>query len=144
MDRTLRLALIVGALLAGGGVFYHYVIFLPHVEEQRRADTREREERRKEAYSLCMAEAHSQYDASWTSECKSVAEADAKSMKDCLRDPIVMTNPLMGAPHCRRTYGNSDPSRECRLPIKLSESLNEAYKQAQARCATQARIGVEY
>ncbi len=34
MDKMLKLALAIAMLLAGGGVFYHYVIFLPAVERQ--------------------------------------------------------------------------------------------------------------
>ena len=35
MDKLLKVAVIVGFLLTGFGVFYHYVIFLPDLERQR-------------------------------------------------------------------------------------------------------------
>jgi hypothetical protein len=37
VDKLLKIAVIVGVLLAGIGVFYHYVIFLPDLERQRAA-----------------------------------------------------------------------------------------------------------
>jgi hypothetical protein len=43
VDKLLKIAVIVGALLAGFGVFYRYVIFLPDLEQQRVA----KEEREK-------------------------------------------------------------------------------------------------
>ena len=90
-----------------------------------------------------MADAKSQYDSDWANACQSVAEINAESLKDCLHDPSVMSNQYMGAAYCKRTYGNSDPSPECTLPRKRSETVNEYHKQAQARCAAEARLGVE-
>jgi len=52
MDKAVKFAIIVGILLAGFGVFYHYVIYLPNLE-QRRVE-REREE--KEAAKRAEAE----------------------------------------------------------------------------------------
>ena len=43
MDKAVKFAIVVGVLLAGFGVFYHYVIYLPDLE-QRKAE-REREEK---------------------------------------------------------------------------------------------------
>ena len=53
MDKAVKFAIIVGILLAGFGVFYHYVIYLPDVE-QRRVE-RERDE--KEASNRAEVEA---------------------------------------------------------------------------------------
>jgi len=32
VDKAVKLAIIVGILLAGSGIFYHYVIYLPDLE----------------------------------------------------------------------------------------------------------------
>lgn len=45
MDKAFKFAIIVGVLLAGFGLFYHYVIYLPDVEQRRV----ERERAEKEA-----------------------------------------------------------------------------------------------
>jgi hypothetical protein len=48
MDKLLKGSLAIGALLAGFGVFYHYVFFIPTVEREKQervqAQQREREE----------------------------------------------------------------------------------------------------
>ena len=35
MDKIVKLAIIVGILLAGSGIFYHYVIYLPDLEQRK-------------------------------------------------------------------------------------------------------------
>ena len=49
MDKAFKFAIIVGILLAGFGVFYHYVIFLPDVEQRRVEREREEKEAAKHA-----------------------------------------------------------------------------------------------
>lgn len=139
MDKLLKMAVVVGALLAGIGVFYHYVIFLPGIEREKATQA----DRRQQAYGRCIEQAESIYDASWAAACKNVAQSDAMELKNCLSDKMVMTNPYMGAAYCKRTYGATDPSSECTLPKARAESINAAHKQAQQRCATEARLGVE-
>lgn len=143
MDQVLRNALIAGALLAGGGVFYHYGIFLPRVEEQKRSDIREKEANRKQVYSDCMEQARSQYDSSWAAACQSVAESSAMELKNCLKDKLVMSNQFMGAEYCQKTYGSADASPDCILPGKRADTITGYFKHSQDRCATEARLGVQ-
>ena len=81
MDKLVKLALVLGALLAGVGVFHHYVIFLPGIErakqeqaaakesakqEQVAAEKREaaaKESARQAAYWACKVNARTNYDA---------------------------------------------------------------------------------
>jgi len=45
MDKAVKLAIIVGILLAGSGIFYHYVIYLPDLEQRKvERDRADREE----------------------------------------------------------------------------------------------------
>lgn len=141
-NRLLRLALAVGVLLAGAGVFYHYVVYLPHVDEQKRADARARDEARTEGYSRCMQAAREQYDSDWADTCKSVAQSNAIELKNCLRDRLVMSNQFMGAEYCKRKYGEADASPNCTLPGKRADAVNDYYKAAKATCAAEARLGV--
>lgn len=57
MDTFIKLAVLIGALLGGGALFYHYVIYLPDAdrqkaaqaaEEQRQKDIRAAEERQRQ------------------------------------------------------------------------------------------------
>ena len=139
MDKLLKLAIVFGVLLAGTGVFYHYVIFLPGVEKEKTAQLG----RRQEAYSRCIEQTESIYDANWAAACKDVAQLEAVELRNCLSDRMVMTNPYMGAAYCKRTFSGADPSPECTLPRVRAESIDTAHKQAQQRCATEARLGVE-
>jgi hypothetical protein len=139
MDKLTRMAVIAGVLLAGIGVFYHYVIFLPGVEHDKAAQA----VRRQAAYSRCMEQADSIYNADWATACKDVAESAAVELRNCLSDKLIMTNPYMGASYCKRTFAGADPSPECTLPKSRAQSLNAAHKEAQQRCATEARLGVE-
>jgi len=95
MDKLLKFAIVVAVLLAGGGVFYHYVIFLPKVErtkqeqiteenrikqvqidEAKRAAESERQEAARKdlakqvGYEQCLQTARVNYAANWATACK--------------------------------------------------------------------------
>ncbi len=139
MDKITKLAVITGALLAGIGVFYHYVIFLPGVER----DKADKARHRQDAYGQCMEQADISYSTGWATACKNVAESTAMELKNCLSNKVIMTNPYMGASYCNRTFGVADPSPECTLPESRANSLNATYKEEQQRCATEARLGLK-
>lgn len=150
MDKAVKLAIIVGALLGGFGVFYHYVVFLPETQrekstaaEREKQETERRELQRRMAYDTCLGAARRNYDANWAAACKDVAVSRAVELKSCLSDKLVTTNPYLGAEHCKRTYGNADPSPECTLPRSRAQSINATHKQEQDRCATEARLGLQ-
>lgn len=150
MDKVVKLAIIIGAFLAGVGVFYHYVIFLPEAqrEESSAADRQKREIelrelQRRNAYGACLGEARRNYEAQWAASCKEVAVTRAGELKSCLSNKSVVTNPYMGADFCKRSYGDADPSPQCSLPQSRAQFINDTYKQEQDRCATEARLGLQ-
>jgi hypothetical protein len=61
-------------LLAGGGIFYHYVIFLPNLEkqEQARAENLRQEEalQRKTQHEKCVNDADAHYEEMWKANCE--------------------------------------------------------------------------
>lgn len=138
MDKALKIAVIIGALFAGFGVFYHFVIFLPGVEREKAIAA----EARRVAYDRCIDWAQRDYDADWAAACKTLAATRAKELKDCLSDKTVTTNPYLGPGYCKRMYADAESSPECTLPRAQADSINAAHKQQQQRCATEARLGL--
>ena len=142
MDRAVKLAIILGALLAGFGVFYHYVVFLPGAQRERAtAAERERQEKataaegerqvterrdlqRRIAYESCLVAARRNYDADWATACESVAATREEQLKNCLSDKSIISNRYLGPEHCHSTYGGADPSPECTLPKTRAESID--------------------
>lgn len=132
MEKLLKIAVMIGLLLAGGGVFYHYVVFLPAVEQQKAAKAEEekaeaarQEEARQQQYETCTASARENYESNWAAACKHVAATRADELRSCLADKLVMTNPYMGASYCKSEYGKSDASADCSLPKGRAESINK-------------------
>jgi hypothetical protein len=149
MEKLLKVAVILGALLAGVGVFYHYVIFLPSVERQKieRAETEKREAANQEAsrqrfYEACKKDARSNYSANWAAACEDHAHTQTNRLRGCLSDQTIITNPYMGENYCKTTFGDIDPSPDCSLPKSRSESINQANKDAQQQCLAEARGGL--
>ena len=87
MDKIVKIGILLGSLLAGLGVFYHYVIFLPGVEQRKteqieasnrqaeaeKAEAEKREVLRLKFYEACKQDATSTYIETWASACKAVA-----------------------------------------------------------------------
>jgi len=70
VDKFVKISIIVAALMAGFGVFYHYVIHLPAIErekrdaeEQEKADAALAEAARKSQYESCKGRAAQMYNA---------------------------------------------------------------------------------
>lgn len=149
MDKLLRNALIAGILLAGFGIFFHYVIFLPSVERQKAAQiAAEKEQAAKQqaarqlTYSTCMAEASSAYDTQWATACMSVAKENKIGYSRCIRDSSIMTNEFMGKSYCERVYGDSDPSPDCSLPSKRADGVNEYFEAGKRKCMEELKAGI--
>lgn len=169
MDKLVKISIIIACLLAGFGVFYHYVIFLPDVEqnkiereraEKEVADTRakvekllaaQREEAEKQeaerrklerqsAYYDCLGRAGKTYDANWANECKAQAKARLVHLKNCLEDPNRGGNQFMGAKYCQSTYGGADPSPTCSLPSGVAENINKSHDKAKQQCLAEAKL----
>ncbi len=69
MEEMLKIAVILGSLLIGFGVFYHYVIFLPSVEnrkmqqaEKEKRESAEQANQRQLTYLTCMSAVGQDYD----------------------------------------------------------------------------------
>ena len=161
MDKLLKLAIIIAVLMAGGAVFYHYVVFLPGEEQakreqaesqQRAAAQREesqqraaalRDASRKVAYEECKDTARRSYDANWAAACKGAAKQRRVGFENCLEDRAVMSNQFMGKPYCEKTYGGEiDESGQCSLSGARSETINGIYKDAQEKCMAEAKSGL--
>lgn len=63
MTKSLQLAIALGVLLAGGSVFYHYVVFLPDIRAK---------------YEGCLRNARLNYEREWAAMCKALQKD-----KDC-------------------------------------------------------------
>ena len=75
-------------MLAGAGVFYHFAIYLPGFDSDRKAAevaataVQEKKERSKLiAYEACLEAAREGCDADWATACKSVAAKQRRSRK---------------------------------------------------------------
>ena len=95
MHKSTQLAIVIGVLLAGFGVFYHYVIYLPAID-----DARQR------TYERCKAFARQQYEADWANMCNSID----KSKKDCQLPRLV-------ADRVNKDY--QDAAQRCLAEAKL-------------------------
>ena len=149
MEKLVKVAVILGALLAGIGVFYHYVVFLPSVERQKieSAENEKRETAKQEAsrqmfYEACKRDASNNYLANWAVACEDIAKIRTSQLRGCLSDQTIITNPYMGENYCKTTFGDIDPSPNCTLPKVRAESINQADKDLQQRCLAEARDGL--
>ena len=156
MDKMIRLAVIVAVLLAGVGVFYHYVIFLPSVEqkkaeaEQKKADLEqsekqkiaEKESARKVAYNSCVVAAATDYESNWATACEETAKTRLASHQACLSDPSIINNQYMGEAFCKRTYPLLDGKPDCALPMAKVELADQRHAKAKERCLAEAKSGL--
>lgn len=141
LDKYLKAALVLGVLLAGAGVFYYFVLFLPSVERDKQALAASEKLQRTQAYERCKAVADTVYDFDWANACKTTAQNSARLLAQCLEDPTITGNPYMGKRYCANTYGNADAKPECTLPNSVAENLNRRVKEAREKCLNEAKIG---
>ena len=163
MDKAIKFAIIVGVLLAGSGVFYHYMIFLPDLEQRKverelaerqeaaQRATQERQEaavrdyqelaeaqnrkiEREIAYNNCLGNANKNYIALWASECIAQAKNDSERFENCILDPNLTRQ------YCESLWRQADPRPNCALPIKLAESLNTRHEKAKQQCLAEAKL----
>ncbi|MBT9155023.1 MAG: hypothetical protein DDT39_01713 [Firmicutes bacterium] len=149
MDKFLGRTLGVAALLAGAGVFYHYVIHLPGLEREKKAEKAaaaeslaEQQQQRASQYQLCIYTAQQNYDYNWAEACTSVAAENTRDLKNCLATPSIVQNEFMGRQWCEKQYGDIDPSPNCSLPGKRADGVNEYHAEALKQCELAAKLGV--
>jgi len=148
MDKFLGRTLGVAALLAGAGVFYHYVIHLPSMERERIAEKAEaaaalqkKAQDRTNRYLECLDSARLNYDLNWANACKDVASSKAQELKNCLADRTIVGNQFLGQRWCHAQYGNGDASSECTLPEGQADNVNKYYTDAKKQCEIDSKIG---
>lgn len=149
MDKFIKFAIVIGALLAGGGVFYHYVIFIPGLErtkneqivaEKQAAAVAAKE--RQLLYEQCTASASTNYSANWASACVVIANQTAVKLKNCLADPAILQNQFLGESYCKSTFAATEPSENCTLPSVRAEVVNGYYTSAKEKCLNEAKAGL--
>lgn len=154
------------ALLVSAAVFHHYIISIPNFERQRiasaaqietarqnaeRAIQNEREAARKQIenereqhaiaysrqanYESCKASALANYQHNWAANCDSAAQERIVIFWKCRTAGL---NPA----YCNNMYGNYDASAHCSLPKHRADSVNATYRDAQAVCLAEARLGL--
>lgn len=146
MDTLARNAVVAGALLAGGAVFYHYVIYLPGLDQQKAQQVEVEKtasalaaEARREQYDQCEARARSNYEANWAAACKSMAEFNAAHLQNCLAD---RGNTLMSEGQCKQIWGQIDASPQCTLPKGRADGINRGQQEDHEKCLTEAKLGL--
>ena len=158
MDKFFRIAIITGVLLAGIGLFYHYLIYLPEIErerytalEKKKAESRQEEESRRPSYIACLGKVRESYEGSWAQSCQN-------ELKKCLdrgvkgEAGIAVCRNLWGSSECqgdRHSWTTDDWNRcgskkldaspRCLLLTEDSDPINAAYEQNKKRCATEAQ-----
>ena len=149
MDKFVARGLTGAALLAGLGIFYHYVIYEPALQRDRetkeaaaveRAEALQKEKANK--YAVCVDVARVNYDSNWAEACKNVAAENTRDFKNCLATPSIMSNPYMGAQWCQQQYGAIDPQPNCTLPGKRAEQINQYFADSKAQCEREAKLGM--
>jgi hypothetical protein len=146
MDKFLARTLGVAALLAGAGIFYHYVVHLPSLDREKKAaeataaDSLAEEKRQRAAkYQVCLFTASQNYDQGWASACKSLAADNTRSLENCLATPSIMQNQFMGRQWCEKQYGDIDASPNCSLPGGRADNVNKYFTDAKKQCELEAR-----
>ncbi len=160
MDKLVKLAIVVGVLLAGVGVFYHFVIYLPDLDrkkeehlaqekreaefqkEQLRLEAANREQTRQTTYTACLQGARANYELNWATACKTAAASQVSRLRSCLADNLIVTNPYMGKNYCYNTFGGGNESPNCSLPKSTAEGVNKTYKEEQDRCLAESKSGL--
>jgi len=147
MDTFLARTLGVAALLAGAGVFYHYVVHLPGVEREKKAAEEaaaaqllQDQQQRAVQYQICMSTARRLYDQNWAEACKNVASTKTRELNNCLETPSIVSNPYMGRQWCEKQYGDIDPSADCTLPGPRADGVNQYYTESKQQCETDAKM----
>ncbi|GJH30235.1 hypothetical protein [Caballeronia novacaledonica] len=174
MDKLMKAAIVAvvcSLLLAGAGVFYYFVIFLPGIErqklelsqqaerdaakraEQAMIDAKNKEEQAKNdaflketqkklMYDACKADARSNYTADWANACKDIASMTSQGLRNCLADKNLGGNAYLGESYCRRLYPQGDASANCSLPVSRADRINKTFHDAQEKCLQEAQLGM--
>lgn len=135
--------------MTGAGVFYHYVIFIPSVENAKQAqleidkkDAERRAVEKSKQYEFCKTTARLTYEADWGAACKAVAETRKQQYENCLKNQMVLSNQFLGKQYCVSNYGTSDSSANCSLPNSYAKTINDSLKDAETKCLLESKNGL--
>jgi hypothetical protein len=138
MEKLMRIAIILSAIIAGASVFYFFIIYLPKIEqqkidkaEQERAAFIREERYRKERYRSCTMTAATTYNSSWEDACLKMVEFKLSKLNDCLS---ATPNSL----YCKEKYKDIEYSSSCLLSKNKAESIDDNYKETMQRCLDEA------
>jgi hypothetical protein len=153
----LKLSVMVSLLIGSSGAAYYYALYLPqrdaeldqeHLSEQLQAygqrrteqarllaEERQTEQRRttdktvaESGYQTCLARAGVTHDASWSAQCKTLADQTAANHTACL------ASGKLSSSYCDAAYRTRDGSPNCSLPLKVSTGLDGDLTAARQRC----------
>jgi sRNA-binding protein len=160
-DGFLKISLGLAFLVAAGSVGYHYAVYIPtrdaqldserrlekaHAEfarkssEERAQIEREAAEQRQAfekaaaqaAYETCVARANENYNATWASNCKSLAESARKDRATC-----------GAAELCDKIHPARDAGPNCSLPTVVASSINSELNRGKDRCLQESKAGLQ-
>lgn len=147
MNKLMSYGLLLAALMVGGGVFYHFVIYLPSLERQKeeraereRKAAEKQRELRQQAYEICQASARRIYEANWSSHCEIKRKSD---LVNCVTDrSIWRTYGAQAEIYCMNNYGPAKSAPDCTLPRAMADSVNKILSQDQQKCMAEAKLGL--
>jgi hypothetical protein len=138
MDKWLKVSVAAASLMAGAGVFYHYVVYLSGLalEARQAADPRPA---RPVAHDQCRQAAQLLYDVTWASACMTVAIQEKTRHAECLQDTASVPDALLRKAQCDHKYGEPDGTSDCSLPPTHAAMVNASLKEAEDRCVVEER-----
>lgn len=98
--------------------------------EQRELERRQGVERAaaEGRYQTCLNNASVTHDASWTTECKRLAEKAREDHAQCL------SNSKLPRGYCDAAYRTRDESPNCTLPVRIATALDGEFDSTRKRC----------
>jgi hypothetical protein len=143
MDKWVRLSIIAGVLMAGFGVFYHFVVFLPALEREKleasrilAEQNRERESSRTAAYNECMYTAKKNQLDYWSKQCAELAKDTTQKLKSCRKMYNGDSN------YCDQLHGKPDASPSCGLPKSYADFATAYLREEEEKCLEVAKLGL--
>jgi hypothetical protein len=165
MDKIIKVAFALAALVVAGSIYFYYVIFLPKIENEKQtkleaeqlAESRRiagekilaeekaaaKELMRKSAYESCLLLAEKSYDVTWKNECKAgfVARCSTtvKSMEKDLKLYARLTNQPYNNDAMKMCETENINWSNCKLSTERADIVNEQYRHDKEMCLGQAR-----
>ena len=165
INTLLKLSVIVSLLIGSSGAAYYYALYLPqrdaeleqeHLSEQLQAYGQRRTEEARllagqqqieqlraadktaaeSRYQTCLVRAGATHDASWSAQCKVLADQVAANHTACLAIG------KLSASYCDASYRMRDGSPNCSLPLKVSTGLDGDLTAARQRCVQERDVAL--